>query len=104
LERVKPSSTATKMAFSSADGFTTNLKLDYVRGMRDEPVLLAYAMNGVPIPLEHGYPIRLASPGKYGFKWPKWLTGIDFVDYDAKGHYEGRRGWNDDAERGKPVT
>jgi hypothetical protein len=41
---------------------------------------------------------------RYGYKWPKWLIEICLVDYDYKGHYEGRRGWSDKGVRGQPVT
>ena len=103
LAAARPRPEARKAAFFSADGYTTDLTLQRI-GHTDEPVLLAYAMNGEPIPLDHGYPIRVASPGKYGYKWPKWLTKLEIVDRDFRGHYEGRRGWSDDAERGQPVT
>jgi DMSO/TMAO reductase YedYZ molybdopterin-dependent catalytic subunit len=103
LEKAVPAPQAVKMALRSADGFRTNLKLDYIRTSK-EPVLAAYEMNGQPIPLEHGFPVRIASPGKYGYKWPKWIAEIEVVDKDAGGHYETRRGWSDDGERGKPVT
>ena len=93
---------AGKVALRAADGFTTNLKLEYVRNA-SEPPLAAFALNGEPISVDHGFPVRIAAPGKYGFKWPKWIVAIEAVDYDAKGHYEGKRGWDDDAERGKPV-
>jgi DMSO/TMAO reductase YedYZ molybdopterin-dependent catalytic subunit len=38
--------------------------------------VLAYEMNGQVLPLEHGYPARLLTPGRYGEKSPKWVTGI----------------------------
>lgn len=53
------------------------------------------------LPLDHGFPLRLTADGKYGFNWCKWLTE---VEYDYKGHYEGKRGWSDAGTRGQPVT
>lgn len=103
LDKAGIAPAATKVALRGADGFDSNLKLDYVR-TSSPPVLVAYQMNGEPIPLDHGCPVRIASPGKYGYKWPKWIAEIEAVDTDYKGHYEGKRGWSDDAERGKPVT
>ena len=94
---------AWKLAFHAADGYTTGLRLDEVRE-RPNSFLLAYEMNGEPMPPDHGFPVRLASDGKYGFKWPKWLVGIEAADYDFKGHYEGKRGWSDEGARGRPVT
>ena len=103
LQHAGLSDSATKLALRAADGYDTDLKLDYVRSS-GEPVLLAYEMNAEPIPLDHGCPVRIASPDRYGYKWPKWITEIEAVDTDYKGHYEYKRGWSDDGERGKPVT
>jgi DMSO/TMAO reductase YedYZ molybdopterin-dependent catalytic subunit len=60
-------------------------------------------MNDAPLPLDHGFPVRLASDGKYGYKWPKWLVRVEAVDHDFKGHYEGKRRWSDKGTRGEPV-
>jgi DMSO/TMAO reductase YedYZ molybdopterin-dependent catalytic subunit len=48
--------------------------------------LLCYEMNGVPLPREHGYPVRLIAPGWYGVANVKWLTRIELRD----GRYAGR--------------
>lgn len=56
------------------------------------------------LPPDHGFPLRLTADGKYGFKWCKWLTEVEVVDYDYKGHYEGKGGWSDAGTRGQPVT
>jgi len=103
LEKAGVSSQATRVALKSADGFQSNLKLEYLSTSED-PVLAAYKMNGEPIPIDHGFPVRIASPDKYGYKWPKWVVEIEAVDHDPGGHYETKRGWSDDAERGRPVT
>lgn len=94
---------AAKVALRSADGFDTDLRIEDIRE-RPDAFLLAYAMNGEPLPLGHGFPIRLASEGRYGYKWPKWLVEVEAVDTDFKGHYEGKRGWSDQGARGRPVT
>ena len=39
-------------------------------------MLLAYAMNGAPLPPQHGFPLRLVAPGGYGMAHVKWLTRI----------------------------
>ena len=41
--------------------------------------LLAYGMNGQPLPQRHGYPLRMIVPGRYGEKNPKWITRIDLL-------------------------
>lgn len=48
--------------------------------------LLAFGMNGQPLPPEHGFPLRLVMPGWYGMAQIKWLTRIEVIDW----HYEGR--------------
>jgi len=103
VERAAPSEAAWKVALRGADGFTSDLSLGEIRD-NPEGFLLAYSMNGEPLELEHGFPVRLASDGRYGYKWPKWLVEVDLVDHDFKGHYEGRRGWSDKGIRGERVT
>ena len=60
-------------------------------------------MNGEPLPADHGFPVRATADGRYGYKWCKWLSAVELVDYDFKGHYEGRRRWSDAGIRGQPV-
>ena len=93
---------AAKVALHGAEGFATDLHAGEVR-QRPDAFVLAYAMNGDPLTPDHGFPLRLAADGKYAYKWCKWLTKIEVVGHDFKGHYEGNRGWSDDATRGRPV-
>jgi len=58
---------------------------------------------GEPLTGDHGFPVRITADGKYGYKWCKWLVEIELVDYDHKGHYEGKGRWSDQATRGNPV-
>ena len=53
--------------------------------MRDE-VLLAYAMNGEPLPPQHGFPLRLVVPGWYGMTSVKWLRRIEVVAAPFEGY------------------
>jgi sulfane dehydrogenase subunit SoxC len=73
--------------------------------MREE-VLLAYEINGQPLPPQHGFPLRLVVPGWYGMTHVKWLRSVAVVD-------EPFRGWQQDVgyhvrasaeEQGEPVT
>lgn len=48
--------------------------------MKDEQTILAYEMNGEPLPLNHGAPIRLRQENKTGYKMAKWIREIEFVD------------------------
>jgi len=79
--------------FHAADGYSDSLPIE--RAMMDD-VLIAYRMNGVPLPLGHGFPGRVIAPGHYGMKHVQWLTGIELTTSDYKGYYQ-QKGWSDDA-------
>lgn len=75
------------------DGFKTSIPLDLAR---DPHAYLAYGMNGGPLPVEHGYPLRAMWPGRYGMKQPKWVTRIEVLDEPYLGHWE-KQGWTNEA-------
>jgi DMSO/TMAO reductase YedYZ molybdopterin-dependent catalytic subunit len=56
--------------------------------VRKSEALLAYAMNGQPLPNHHGYPLRVIVPGWYGVAAVKWLTEIEVVDHSFSGHFQ----------------
>lgn len=85
---------ASEVVFFAEDGFSSSLEIADAT-MPD--VILAYEMNGDTLPVDHGYPVRLVVPGKYGYKWVKWIVNIQVVGYDYKGYWESR-GWDDDAD------
>ena len=53
--------------------------------------ILAYEMNGEPLPLNHGYPLRLLVAGWYGMNSVKWLVGIHVLDHTFEGFYMTQR-------------
>ena len=55
-----------------------------------EDVLLAYAMNGQPLPPQHGFPLRLVVPGWYGMTSVKWLERITVLDRPFEGYQQAR--------------
>jgi DMSO/TMAO reductase YedYZ molybdopterin-dependent catalytic subunit len=63
-------------------------------------VLLAYEMDGQPLPRAHGAPLRLVIPEMYGYKNVKWLTRIDAVPAPHRGYWE-QRGYDEDAWVGR---
>jgi len=65
--------------------FERSLKLD---DARDSEAVLAYAMNGEPLPVQHGYPLRVIVPGWYGVGSVKWLTEIVVIGEAFGGHYQ----------------
>ena len=85
---------ATHLRISSADGFYEMVALDLVR---DDPrLMLTYAWDGIPLLHEHGYPLRLYIPDRYGMKQPKWITEIEATDRDEDGFWV-VRGWDREA-------
>ena len=89
LEKVGPKPEVKVVVFRCADGYHTAIPLE--DAMREE-TLLAYEMNGVPLPTEHGFPIRLLNPGHYGTKNPKWIVNIQLAE--AHESYWEKRGWD----------
>jgi DMSO/TMAO reductase YedYZ molybdopterin-dependent catalytic subunit len=82
--------------------YARSLALEEAR--RDE-VLLAYAMNGAPLPPQHGFPLRLVVPGWYGMTSVKWLERIELLDAPFEG-YQQRTGYRmrrSPDEPGEPV-
>ena len=65
--------------------FERSLALDVARDSRS---LLAYAMNGEPLPERHGYPLRLIVPGWYGVASVKWLTEIELIETAFAGYFQ----------------
>jgi len=59
-----------------------------VDGAHRSEALLAYAMNGEMLPIQHGYPLRLVVPGWYAVASVKWLTEIDVISGHFNGHYQ----------------
>jgi DMSO/TMAO reductase YedYZ molybdopterin-dependent catalytic subunit len=81
--------------FTSYDGYSTSLPLDYVV---ERELLLAYAMNGKEIPPERGFPFQVVAEDRLGYKWAKWVTGIEVSDNgDYQGYWE-QRGYDNDAK------
>jgi sulfane dehydrogenase subunit SoxC len=73
--------------------------------LRDE-VLLAYEMNGTPLPPQHGFPLRLVVPGWYGMTNVKWLERIELLDR-AFGGYQNAMGYRlrqTEDEEGEPLS
>ncbi len=77
----------------AADGFYETVVLD---DMMDPRTLLVYAMNGKPLPQEHGFPLRIYIPNRYGMKQPKWITSMEAVSQERVGYWV-ERGWSEAA-------
>jgi DMSO/TMAO reductase YedYZ molybdopterin-dependent catalytic subunit len=87
LELVKPKPQARFIVQHSYDGYTTNVSLEDFAG---DNVLLAHRWEGQQITREHGGPVRLVLPALYFWKSAKWLTKLEFVEFDKPGFWEVR--------------
>jgi len=94
--RAAPRPGAREVVFRGADRGPVDGRAGPVHFERSLPVsrlgsagaLLAYAMNGRPLPAAHGYPLRLIVPGWYGVASVKWLTGIELTGRAFDGHFQ----------------
>jgi DMSO/TMAO reductase YedYZ molybdopterin-dependent catalytic subunit len=85
--------TARFLKLEALDGWSTGIPLEL--GMHDHS-LLAYEMNGEPLPPDHGAPLRCLFPGRFGMKQPKFIKTITLVDKEYAGYWE-KQGWSGDA-------
>jgi len=78
----------------SSDGWTASTPLEVLTDNRD--ALLAIGMNGEPLPLEHGFPVRMIVPGLYGYvSATKWLTELKVTRFADDVAYWTPRGWSE---------
>jgi DMSO/TMAO reductase YedYZ molybdopterin-dependent catalytic subunit len=87
---------ASQIVSRSSDGFTIGTPTAVVMDGRD--AMLAVSMNGEPLPLEHGFPVRMLVPGLYGYvSAMKWLVDLELTTLDAYDAYWIERGWAKEA-------
>lgn len=79
------------VVFTGADhGFERGVEQDYQRGLSlaeaiGVGAIVAWEMNGEPLPPQHGFPLRLVVPGWYGMASVKWLRSIEVIDHEFTG-------------------
>jgi DMSO/TMAO reductase YedYZ molybdopterin-dependent catalytic subunit len=78
---------------TSTDGFYEFVTMEDIL---DERCLLVYQMNGETLPYEHGFPLRVYIPNRYGMKQPKWIENIELVAERIDGYWVDR-GWDREA-------
>ena len=89
-------SKADQILSTAVDGFTISTPLQVALDGRNS--LVAFGMNGEPLPREHGFPVRLVTPGLYGFVGStKWLEKLTLTTYAAREAYWTKRKWAIDA-------
>ena len=100
LERAGVQAGATQLVGRSVDGFTAGFPTRMALDVKE--TMVAVAMNGEPLPAEHGFPARLVVPGLYGYvSATKWLSAIELKRWDEFDGYWIPRGW---AKRGPIKT
>jgi DMSO/TMAO reductase YedYZ molybdopterin-dependent catalytic subunit len=97
IEQAGPKEESVEVLFVGADaGLEAGRDLVFERSLPitealREEVILAYEMNGHPLPKIHGYPLRLIVPGWYGMASVKWLTEIRVLTLPFQGYYQKER-------------
>ncbi len=76
LATVRPRANSAAVLFHAADGYFETFPLTKANEMT---TLVAWEMNGGPLPPHHGFPVRLIVPGIYGERNPKWVTRLEFI-------------------------
>ena len=93
-EKAGVSSDARFVIFEAAHGYTANAP---IKEATADTAMVTYRLNGKPLALQHGAPVRGLVPDLYFWKSAKWLTGIKFVKTDQPGYWE-TRGYNNHAD------
>lgn len=93
LARAKPKPEADMVLSKSQDGWTASTPIEALTDERN--AILAVGMNGQPLPLEHGYPVRMVVPGLYGYvSATKWVVELNVTRFDKATSYWTDRGWS----------
>ncbi len=112
LDAAGPLDNAVEVVFTGLDrGVQHGIEQQYERSLTlaeasREDVFLAYAVNGQPLPPQHGFPLRLVVPGWYGMTHVKWLRSITVVDRPFRGYQQepAYHVTSTEDELGEPVT
>lgn len=90
-DMVRPHASVSHVIQECNDGYTTNLPIAHMLG---SDILLAYELEGDPLAVEHGGPMRMLVPHLYAWKSSKFLIALAFQDHDTPGFWE-IRGYHD---------
>lgn len=94
LAEADPHFFSNTLILRAEDGYYESIPL---RKAKHPGAMLAYKMNGKPLTLNHGFPLRLLIPGLYGIKQMKWIVEIEVADHRPKGYWH-KRGWSKQAK------
>jgi len=94
FEKVRPKEGVKTVVFYAEDGYSSSLPYDFVV---KKDLMLAYSINGRILDERRGFPFQVVAESKLGYKWVKWVTGIELIDTDYKGFWE-KRGYSNEAD------
>jgi len=83
------------LKITSDDGFYETVPLDLINS--DDRVMFTYLWDGKPLTSEHGFPLRIYIPDRYGMKQPKWIIKAELIENDEPGYWVAR-GWDKTAQ------
>ena len=92
FDEVEPTDRAKTVILRAADGYSTSFPLEY---FYDNDILMAYKMNDAVLPPERGFPFQLVAESKWGYKWIKWISEIEFSDDENYQGFWEKRGYSD---------
>lgn len=93
VEAAEQTEEAVNVVTHAADGYSEAIPIGLVER---EDILIAYGMGDRTLGSEHGFPVRLLIPGRYGMKMTKWITRIEVADEEHEAYWEAR-GWDEEA-------
>ena len=98
IDRDQVSEKTKTIIFRAKDGYSTSFPIDYIF---DNNIIMAYKMNGAELLPERGFPFQLVAEDKYGYKWIKWITEIEFSENaEYEGYWESR-GYSNEGNLGE---
>ncbi len=79
----------------SGDGFYESVPLELIAA--DRRIMLCHSWDGNPLPVDHGFPLRIWIPDRFGMKQPKWIVSMEVSAQKQQGYWV-ERGWDDLAQ------
>lgn len=95
LAEAQPTAEARFLYIESGDGFHESISLDLIAA---EPrIMLCHSWDGNKLPVDHGFPLRVWIPDRYGMKQPKWIVSMELTADEIPGYWVERR-WDEIAQ------
>jgi len=91
LEKSNPLTEAKTIIFHAEDGYTTSYPVEYIM---EQDIMMAHRMNNQTMLPERGFPFQLVAEDKWGYKWIKWITQIEFTNDESYGGFWESRGYS----------